>query len=232
MNVAGIIEKARREGRRALLETEAKEICQEYGIPVPEFAIAHDSEAVVRIAKKLGYPLVLKVVSPEIVHKSEVGGVLTNVKNARDASKGYASIVLKVKASKPQVHIEGILVQKMAPPSLELIVGAYRDITFGPVIMFGVGGVLVEVYKDVVSTLAPVSVPESKDMIRRIKGHRLLEGYRGSPRLDEQSISLVISICSRLMLEQPAISELDINPLLAYENGVSAVDARIILSGS
>lgn len=138
----------------------------------------------------------------------------------------------KSRLSKPQAHIEGVLVQKMAPPSLELIVGAYRDVTFGPVIMFGVGGVFVEVFKDIVSTLAPVSIPESKQMIQEIKGYRLLKGYRGGPPLDEQSISLVISICSRLMLEQPAIAELDINPLFAYENGVIAADTRIILSDS
>jgi acetyl-CoA synthetase (ADP-forming) len=224
-----IFSQARKEGRRALLETEAKKICAEYDIPVTRFKLARDEEEAVNQATAIGFPVVLKIVSPDIVHKSDVGGVIVGVKNLREVRSGYRQIVKNVKKHKPEAKIVGILVQEMAPPGTEVIVGAIKDPQFGPAIMFGLGGIFVEVLKDVTFRVAPVTEDEAAEMISEVKAYPLLKGYRNTPPADLKAITKIIVNTSRLVMDHPEIKELDLNPVMVYEKGAKTVDARMIL---
>ena len=224
-----IIADARKEGRRSLLEPEAKSICQEYGIPVPEFRLAGTEEETMIFAKEIGFPVVLKIVSIDIVHKSDLGGVMVNLKTASEVKMAYNMILANVKRQKPEADILGMLVQEMAPPSTEVIVGAIKDNQFGPTLMFGLGGVFVEVLEDVAFRIAPVTRQEARLMIAEIKAYAVLKGYRNHPPLDTDAIAEIILSTSKLVDEHEEIRELDLNPVLVYEKGAKTVDARIIL---
>jgi acetyl-CoA synthetase (ADP-forming) len=179
----------------------------------------------------VGYPVVLKVVSPDISHKSDVGGVILGVRSAEEVRSSYRRILENVKAGAPGSRIHGVLVQRMAKPDLEVIVGGIRDPVFGPVVMFGLGGVFVEVLKDVSFRIAPLSDADVDDMVREVRGYRILEGFRGSPPRDLDALKRVILGVSRMMVEVGEIAELDLNPVILYPRGEGAliVDARIIL---
>ena len=229
--VMKIIEQAEKEGRKKLLEHEVYTISKHFGLPVPKFGLARDEDEAVRIAKDIGYPVVLKIVSPDIVHKSDVGGVILNVKSDEEVREAFRKIMNNVKNAAPNARVVGILIQEMVPYGLEVIVGGLRDVVFGPVIMFGLGGVFVEVLKDVSFRIAPLYPEDIDEMIREIKAYRVLEGYRGEPPKDIDSIKDIIYKVSKLMLEVEKIRELDLNPIMLYKKGEGAevVDARIIL---
>jgi acyl-CoA synthetase (NDP forming) len=224
-----IFSQAAKEGRKSLLETEAKTLCMEYDIPVTRFKLAKDEEEAAKYASAIGFPIVLKIVSPDIVHKSDVGGVIVGIKNLRDVRTGYRQIVKNVKKHNPDAKIAGILVQEMAPSGTEVIVGSIKDPQFGPAIMFGLGGVFVEVLKDVTFRIAPITEDEAAEMIREVKAYPLLKGYRNTPPADLKAITKILVNTSRLVTEHPEIRELDLNPIMVYEKGAKAVDARIIL---
>ena len=224
-----IFSQAAKEGRKSLLETEAKTLCMEYDIPVTRFKLAKDEEEAAEYAAAIGFPIVLKIVSPDIVHKSDVGGVIVGIKNLRDVRTGYRQIVKNVKKHNPDAKIAGILVQEMAPSGTEVIVGSIKDPQFGPAIMFGLGGVFVEVLKDVTFRIAPVTEDEAAEMISEVKAYPLLKGYRNTPPADLKAITKILVNTSRLVTEHPEIKELDLNPIMVYEKGAKAVDARIIL---
>ncbi len=224
-----ILEKAKAEGRTSLLECEAKEICMEYGIPVNKFALAKNPDEAVQLAEKVGYPVVMKIVSPQIIHKSDVGGVILNIDTPEKVRESYDRIISNVKSHVPDAHITGILVQNMAPHGLEVIVGAIRDLQFGPTLMFGLGGVLVELLKDVSFRIAPVDEDEAMDMMREIKAFPLLSGYRGMEGVDLNALKDIIVRTSKLMMDNPEIKQLDLNPVFAYKDGAVVVDARILL---
>jgi acetyl-CoA synthetase (ADP-forming) len=224
-----ILEKVAEVGRRNLLENEAKTVCMEYSIPVTKFKLAKNEVEAVEAAEEIGYPVVLKVVSPDIVHKSDVGGVLLNLKNSSDVQSAYKQILENVKAKKKDAKIMGVLVQEMAPPSTEVIVGAIKDPQFGYALMFGLGGVFVEVLKDVTFRIAPLTEAEAREMITEVKAYPLLRGYRNIPPADIDAIVHVLLNTSRLVMENPKIKELDLNPIIVYEKGAKTVDARIIL---
>ncbi len=227
-----IIEAARREGRRKLLEHEALSLVKAYGVPVPEFRLAKSVEEAVKAAKEIGFPLVLKVVSPDIVHKSDVGGVILNVNTEEEVVKAFNTIMTNVPKKAPGARIVGVLVQRMAPEGLEVIVGATRDPVFGPVVMFGLGGVFVEVLRDVSFRVAPVDENEAMEMIREVKGYKLLQGYRNMPPRDVEALKRIIVAVSKLMMDLEEVSEMDLNPIMSYEagKGAVAVDVRVILS--
>jgi acetyl-CoA synthetase (ADP-forming) len=227
--VSEIFDKARNEGRKFLLEPEAKEICKFYEIPVTTFEVADSRKKAIEYAEKIGYPVVLKIVSPDIIHKSDVGGVIINVENQNDVEKAYNKIMSAVKTKKPRSRIKGILVQEMAPSSTEIIVGSIKDPQFGPTLMFGLGGIFVEVYKDTTFRIAPITIDEAKEMISEIKAYPLLKGYRGQPKADIDAIAKVLMKTSQLVMNHQEIKELDLNPIMVYENGLRTVDARIIL---
>jgi len=224
-----ILEQALKQGRRSLLETEAKTVCREYGIPVTRFELAKNEAEAVKYANEIGYPIVLKIVSPDIIHKSDVGGVAVGLKSADDVRNAYNQILVNVKKHDGKAMILGILVQEMAPPATEVIVGAIKDPQFGPAVMFGLGGIFVEVLKDVTFRVVPITEDEASEMITEVKAYPLLKGYRNTPPADTQAIAKILLNTSRLVSDYPSIKEFDLNPILVYEHGAKAVDARIIL---
>ena len=224
-----ILSKVVKEGRKHLLEPEAKTVCVEYGISVTKFKVAKNEAEAVKFAEEIGYPVVLKIVSPDIIHKSDVGGVVVGLKTAKDVRNAYNQILRNVKKHEADAKIVGILVQEMAPPSTEVIVGAIKDPQFGPAVMFGLGGIFVEVLKDVTFRVAPITVDEAREMISEVKAYPLLRGYRNLPPADIEAIVQILLNTSRLVMEHQEIKELDLNPVMVYEKGAKTVDARIIL---
>jgi acyl-CoA synthetase (NDP forming) len=226
---ARIISQAQKEGRKALLETEAKTICTEYSIPVTKFKLAKNMAEAAEFAEQFGYPVVLKIVSPDIIHKSDVGGVIINLKSKAEVQAAYGKILENAKKYKATAKIVGVLVQEMAPQSTEVIVGAIKDSQFGQTLMFGLGGVFVEILKDVTFKIAPITREDAQEMVTSIKAYPLLTGYRNTPPVDIDAIIATLLNTSRLVMDNPQIKELDLNPVLAYEKGAKTVDARIIL---
>ncbi len=224
-----IFSKVKKEGRKFLLEPEAKTVCKDYEIPITDFRVAKNRAEGVEFAEKIGYPVVLKIVSPNIIHKSDVGGVIINVKNAKDFQNAYRQIMDNVKKHKPKAKIVGILVQEMAPQSTEVIVGATKDPQFGPALMFGLGGIFVEILKDVAFRIAPITEDEAREMITSVRAYPLLKGYRNTPPADIDAIVRILLNTSRLVMEHQEIKELDFNPIMVYEKTAKTVDARIIL---
>lgn len=224
-----ILSQASKEGRKSLLETEAKTVCLEYGIPVTKFELAKSEEEAVKFAKAIGFPTVLKIVSPDIIHKSDIGGVIVDLKNEHDVRQGYNRILENVKKHDSKARIAGVLVQEMAPSSTEVIVGAIKDPQFGPAVMFGLGGVFVEVLKDVTFRVAPITEDDACEMISEVKAYPLLKGYRNTPPVDIDAITKILLNTSKLVTDHMEIKELDLNPVIVYEKGAKTVDARIIL---
>jgi acetate---CoA ligase (ADP-forming) subunit beta len=224
-----IINQAKKENRKALLENEAKTICKEYAIPVNKFILAKNEQEAVAEADQIGYPVVLKIVSPDIIHKSEAGGVIVNLKNAAEVSAAYRKIVANAAKYKADAKIVGVLVQEMAPQSTEVIVGAIKDPQFGQVVMAGLGGIFVEILKDVNFRVAPITAEDAKEMITQLKAYPLLVGYRNTSPTDIDALAQILCNTSRLVMEHPEIKELDLNPTMAYPKGATVVDARIIL---
>jgi acyl-CoA synthetase (NDP forming) len=224
-----IISQAENEDRKVLLEPEAKTIAAEYGIPVTKFKVATNKQEAASFAEEIGYPIVLKIVSLDIVHKSEAGGVIVNLKNAAEASSAYEKIIANIRKYKADAKIVGILVQEMAPQSTEVIVGAIKDPQFGPTLMFGLGGIFVEVLKDVNFRIAPLTAEDAREMIVELKAYPLLKGFRNTPPADIDALVSILCNTSRLVMDNPKIKELDFNPIMAYQKGAKTVDARIIL---
>ena len=229
MSIADVIDKARSQGRTVLSEVESKQILAEAGIPVAAARLARSGDEAVKAAKDLGFPVVLKVVSPDVTHKSDVGGVRLNLASPEEASTAFAEIMAAVQQHQPDARIEGVAVQPMAKPGIEVIMGMSKDPQFGPVLMFGLGGVWVEVLKDVAFRIVPLMPRDARQMIREIKGFSLLEGYRGQPAADVEALERMLLRLSDFVEHHPEIQELDLNPILAYADGALAVDARIVV---
>ena len=212
-----------------MLEPEANTICMEYGIPVAAFKLAKNEDEAVKTAEQLGYPVVLKIVSPDILHKSDAGGVIVNLRSNAEVRSAYAKILENANKYNPSVRITGVLVQEMAPKSTEVIVGAIKDSQFGQTMMFGLGGIFVELLKDVTLKIAPITEAEAVEMITGVKAYPILKGYRNTIPADVDAITAILLNTSRLVMENPEIKELDLNPVMVYEKGATTVDARIIL---
>jgi len=227
-----IISKAREEDRCFLLEPEAKRLCALYGLPVTRFEVAKSEDEAVEAARRIGFPIVLKVISPQVLHKSDVGGVILNLRDEEGVREAYRRIHENVKGEVPGAVIEGILVQEMAPSSTEVIVGAIKDPTFGPTIMFGLGGIFVEILRDVSFRLVPIERVDAEEMISEIKAYKILEGARGMPKADKEALIGILLKTSEMLMDIPEIRELDLNPIMVYEKGAKIVDARIILEGA
>ncbi|MFN3533418.1 MAG: acetate--CoA ligase family protein [Candidatus Brocadia sp.] len=224
-----IIQKALLQNRYELLEPEAKEFIETFGISTTKHIVTTSRADVIHAAASIGYPVVLKIVSPDISHKTDVGGVKLGIKDDEGVRDAYDEIIRSVKKMQPDARIEGILVQEMATPSTEVIVGGLRDPQFGPAVMFGLGGIFVEVFKDVSFRIAPVEEYEALDMIHEIKGVKVLKGFRGMEAADISALVQTIVQVSDIMVSVEEIKEIDLNPVLVYSKGVKAVDARIIL---
>jgi acetyl coenzyme A synthetase (ADP forming)-like protein len=227
-----IIARARADGRLALTEIEAKKVFSGYGLPVTEINLARNEEEAVRMAVKTGFPIVMKVVSPDIIHKSDAGGVKVNIKDEVGIRDAYRTILSNCKAYKPEADIRGIAVQEMAPLGTEVIVGSINDPTFGPTVMFGLGGIFVEVLKDVTFRVAPVTRGQVTNMINEIRSVAILAGARGeAPRDREALANLICNYAGMVYDLRDEVAETDANPVLLYEEGkgLKVVDARIIL---
>src|SRR3972149_343499 len=229
MTKQGIIDKARRERRKVLTEIEAKELLKQAGISVVDTRLATTREEAIAVSQQLGFPLVLKIASSDVVHKSDAGGVKLGLKTAKQVGKAYDDILRAIRQKYPEAKIQGVSVQKMARPGVEVIIGMSKDAKFGPVLMFGLGGVLVEVLKDVSFRIVPLARRDASEMIREIKGFPILKGYRGLDPVDIAVLEDLLLKVSVLVEKNPDIAELDLNPIFAYKDGAVAVDARVIL---
>jgi acetyl-CoA synthetase (ADP-forming) len=227
--VERILQSLREQNRRVLLEPEAKEICRAYGMPTPAFGVAQSPPEASELANKVQFPVVLKVVSQDILHKTEAGGVLLDLNSNEQVEDGYNQIIGKARAYNEKARISGVLVQHMAPKGVEVIVGGLRDSQFGPTVLFGLGGIFVEVLKDASFRVAPLSDLDSRQMIREIRAYSILQGVRGQPAADEEAIMQILRATSKAMMENQAIQQMDLNPVIVYATGASIVDARIIL---
>lgn len=224
-----IIDGALSEGRTWLMEPEAEEVCRLYGIPVARFRVAKSAEEAVRFAGEIGYPVAMKIVSPDVIHKTDAGGVVMNVEDGDQVSETYDKIIGNVRSHVADAKVSGITIQEMAQTGTEVIIGAVKDPQFGPSVMFGLGGILVDLLEDVSFRVVPLTERDAKAMIKEIKGYPLLTGYRGAPPADVDSLVDIILKVSRLVDEHREIDELDLNPVFVYSEGAKVVDARIIL---
>ena len=230
MAASAIIDGARKEGRTILTEIEAKQVLEEAGVPVSPARLAKTRDEAMQVAAQLGFPIVLKIVSPQITHKSDVGGVALNLTSADEVGAAFERVVASAKQHVPDATIEGVAVQRMEKQGTEVIVGMTTDAQFGPVMMFGLGGVMVEILKDVAFRVVPINERDARQMIHEIKGFPLLEGYRGSDPADIEKLQALLMKVSSFIEQHPEIAELDLNPVFAYKDGAIAVDARIVLS--
>jgi len=225
-----IISTALDKGRTQLNEVEAKQLLASVGVPVAQTKLATTADEAVNAAEEIGYPVVMKIVSPDIAHKSDVGGVVIGIENNDGVRSVFEEISQSVANKAPQAEIDGIAIQSMVPQGTEVIVGSTTDEQFGPVMMFGLGGVFVEILEDVAFRIVPLEPKDASDIVREIKGFPLLNGARGREKADIDSLENLILKVSNLVDENPEIAELDLNPIFAYSDGVVAVDAHVVLN--
>ena len=229
MSKAEILQTARREKRTLLTEIESKELLKGAKIPVVDTRLATSKAEAMELAKKMGFPVVMKIVSPDISHKSDAGGVKLGIQNATQVGKAYTEILANAKKYDKKAKIVGVTVQKMARQGIEVIVGMTKDAQFGPVIMFGLGGIMVEVLKDVSFRIVPLEKRDAAEMITEIKGFPVLKGFRGQEPANIPLLEDLIIKVSDFVDKNPEIKELDLNPVMVYHKGAKTVDARIIL---
>jgi succinyl-CoA synthetase beta subunit len=227
--VREVLDGVRADGRSALSAPEAKKVADAYGIPVPGEALATSADEAVAAADEIGYPVVAKIVSPDILHKTEAKGVLVGLSSADEVSTGFDTIVSNAKAYKADAEITGVQIQQMLPEGQEVLIGAIKDPSFGPIVTFGLGGILVEVLRDVTFRLAPVSQEDALDAINSIRTAEVLHGVRGRPGVDVNALASTLQAVSELVTDFPEITEVDLNPVLATPDGATAVDARFIV---
>jgi acetyl coenzyme A synthetase (ADP forming)-like protein len=228
--VRAVLDRVKADGRSALSAPEAKQVADAYGLPVPQEGLATSPDEAAQLAAKIGFPVVLKIVSPDILHKTEAGGVLVGVEDAQAVRAGYDTIVANAKQYQAGANITGVQVQQMLPTGAqEVIVGAVTDQSFGKLVAFGLGGVLVEVLKDVTFRLAPASREDALSMLDGIQAAEMLKGVRGGAAVDRDALASIIERVSQLVSDFPEISEIDLNPVFATPSGATAVDVRILV---
>ncbi|MDH2428157.1 acetate--CoA ligase family protein [Sphaerisporangium sp. TRM90804] len=227
--VREVLEKARAEGRTALTAPEGRKVCEAYGIATPGEGLAASADEAVRLAEEIGFPVVLKIVSPDILHKTEAGGVVVGPRTAQDVRAAYEQIMTSARAYDAEASIDGVQVQKMVGGGHEVIIGAVTDPTFGKVVAFGLGGVLVEVLKDVTFRLAPLTGEEALGMLDDVRSAELLRGVRGAEGVHREALAGMIERVGALVSDFPEIAEIDLNPVFADASGATAADVRILL---
>ena len=232
-NAVEVFENAKKENRDRLADPEVHDVLNAYGFPQPKSLFGRTSEEAVDAAKDIGYPVVMKIISPQIVHKSDIGGVRVNLKNKKDVENAFFDITTHVKNIMPTAHIYGVLIQEMVPKGKEIIMGITKDPQFGHMIMFGLGGIYVEVLKDISFRIVPLSQEDAHEMIRETRTFPLLRGVRGEAEADIEAIEKSLLVLSQMAVDFPQIIEADINPLLVQQRGqgVVAIDARFTIGG-
>ncbi len=227
--VRAVLDQVQAEGRTALTALEGKRVCEAYGISTPPEGLATSAGEAVRLAEEIGYPVVLKIASPDILHKTDAGGVLPGLQNATEVEQGYATIMANATTYKADANITGVQVQQMLPAGQEVIVGTITDPSFGKLVAFGLGGILVEVMQDITFRLAPATRQDAMAMLDDIAGAAVLHGVRGAAGVDREALSALIENVSHLVSDFPPINEMDLNPVLATSDGATAVDVRILV---
>ncbi|MBV8453452.1 MAG: acetate--CoA ligase family protein, partial [Deltaproteobacteria bacterium] len=227
--VRRLLNQVNAEGRSTLDPDESRVLCEAYGIPVAREGIAHSPAELSRLVREIGFPLVMKIVSADILHKTEAGGVIVGVKSSAEALQAYEKILSNARAYKPDAKIDGVLVQQMLTGGQEVIVGALTDPSFGKVVAFGLGGILVEIFKDVTFRLAPVSEQEALAMLDGISAAEILHGVRGAAAVEPQALARIIVAVSHIVTDFPEIRELDLNPVFAHRAGAAAADVRVLV---
>lgn len=227
---AEIIQSAIKDGRKALFEHEAKELARAVGITVPRFEVVHpdNRKSLFAAAKKIGFPLALKIVSPEILHKTDAGAVTLDIADHDGLAAAVDTMKRTVAVRAPGAVIRYLLLEEMMPPGLELLIGGLRDAQFGPCVAFGLGGIWVEALNDAAFGILPMTRQEMLDMMAETRADMFLKGFRGSPPLDQQAVISIMTAVSQLMTDFPEIRELDLNPLRVYAKGAAALDVRVI----
>ncbi|MDN3514479.1 MAG: acetate--CoA ligase family protein [Candidatus Brocadia sp.] len=230
--MASVFETTRRTGSQYLGEVEAKQVISAYGFRIPKSILAASEQEAVQAAEEIGYPVVVKISSPDILHKSDFGGVIVGVKDATEVRRIFGDITQKARRLMPFAEIKGVLVQQMITGGKEVILGMSRDPQFGPLLMFGLGGIYIEVLKDVTFRIAPIGLNEAEEMIREIRSFPLLLGVRGERPADTDALVDNIIRLSQLVTDFPEIMEMDINPLIVFPEGggAMALDARITIT--
>lgn len=228
-SIERIVKEALSTGRKVLVEPEAKEVLRLAEMMVPRSKVAKDVSGALVAAHEIGFPVALKLVSPDILHKSEAGGVALNIKDEKELEIKWSEMILGVSDEYPTALIEGFLVEEMARPGAEVIIGGIRDTQFGPAVMFGMGGTMVELMKDVSFRLAPITREEAFEMMGEVKGFPVLTGYRGQSVKDLDAIAEAIMKLGEIMGRVNGIKEIEINPLIVQERGAVVADARAVL---
>ena len=217
------------EGRKNLTESEAREVLSHYGVPVVKGEVADSFDKALATANKIGYPIAMKVVSKDVIHKSDVGGVVVDIKNEKELKLAYNQILRNVRMNKPSAQMDGVFVQEMITGGYEVIIGGKIDQTFGHVILFGFGGIFVEIFNDVSFRIVPIRKEDALDMIEETKATKILKGYRGRKPADINALVSLLMKTSKMLQENSEIKELDINPVFALHDRAVAADARIII---
>jgi acyl-CoA synthetase (NDP forming) len=228
--VRGVLDRARAAGRQSLTAPEARELCEAYGIDIPREELGRNAAEAAALAARIGFPVVMKIVSPQILHKTEAGGVVVGVKSTEEAAKAYEQIVANARRYDAEAEIVGVQVQQMLTGGQEVIIGAVTDPAFGKLVAFGLGGVLVEVLKDITFRLAPASEQDAFSMLDSIQAAEILRGVRGAKPVDRAALAAMIERVSTLVSDFPEIAELDLNPVFATESSATAADVRVVLN--
>src|SRR6478609_2290332 len=227
--VRQVLDEVKKEGRDSLTAPEGKLVCDAYGISVPKEGVVSSAAEASKLAGSMGFPVVMKIVSPDILHKTEAGGVIVGVKSADEAATAYEQIIANARKYKADAKIVGVQVQQMIKGGQEVIVGAMTDDSFGKLVAFGLGGVLVEVLKDVTFRLAPATQKDAESMLDGIQAAEMLKGVRGGEAVNREALSSLIVRVSQLVSDFPEISEMDLNPVFASKEGAIAADVRIVV---
>jgi acetyltransferase len=227
--VRQILDGLKKAGRATAGDAEAREVLEAYGIPLPKTVLARNADEAVAAAEAMGYPVVLKIASPDILHKTDIGGVKVNLANANEVRDAFDLILYRATRHMPGADIWGCQVQQMIKGGRETIIGVNRDPQFGPLLMFGLGGVYVEALKDVTFRVAPIDRREAREMLGEIRSYALLRGVRGEKPADLEAVADTVLRISQLVSDFPEIVELDINPLLVFPKGVLGLDMRLAL---
>lgn len=224
-----IIEQARSEGRLFLTEIESKRLLGQAGINCNLTELATSPSQAISLSNQLGYPVALKIASPDIIHKNDGGGVRLDLDTPEKVEKAYGEILNNIEQQNPRAKVHGISVQKMAPPGVAVIIGMSKDPQFGPVIMFGLGGILIEIVEDISLRILPVTRKDISEMTREVKGYKLLTGYRGQPHAKLEALENMLVAVSDFVEKNPVIKEIDLNPVIAGTDDAIAVDATVVL---
>jgi acetyltransferase len=225
--VDALLKEAR--GKPTLGEAQTRPLLAGYGMPVIPGALAHSADEAARVAEQIGFPVAMKIVSPDILHKSDVGGIKLGLQDAEAVRAAYHTMMHDLSTKLPQARLEGVLIEAMAPKGQEVIIGMRRDPNFGPLMMFGLGGIYVELFGDVSFRVAPLTRDDALEMIQQTRAGRLLTGFRGSAQADVDAVVDTLLRLSRLALDFPQIEEIEINPLLVLPKGALALDSRVVL---